>query len=110
MGIDAVMKTRYIGISTESSFDWKVPIKAISSKVSRAIGSLKHARNFLPQDTLKTLYEGIIEPHFPYYCSVWGWWGRTELNKLQKLPIRATRIVRNSSYDAPSKLLLHKLE
>jgi len=63
MGIDAVMKTRYIGISTESSFDWKVPIKAISSKVSRAIEFLKHARNF--QDTLKTLYEGIIEPHFP---------------------------------------------
>ena len=104
------MKTRYLGVNIDSSFDWKVHIKAISSKVSRAIGFLTHARNLLAQDTLKTLYKGIVEPHFRYCCSVWGCCGKTELNQLQKLQNRAARIVTNSSYDAPSKPLLYERE
>ena len=108
-GLDTVTNTKYLGVNIDSSLDWKEHIKAISSKVSRAIGSLKHARGFLPQDTLKTLYTGIVEPHFRYCCSVWGCCGKTDLNQLQKLQNRAARIVTNSSYDAPSKPLLQKL-
>ena len=104
------MNARYLGVNIDSSLDWKEHIKAISSKVSRAIGFLKHARSFFPQDTLKTLYTGIVEPHFRYCSSVWGCCWKTYLNQLQKLQIRAARIVTNSSYDAPSKPLLQKLE
>ena len=107
---DTVMNTRYLGVNIDSSLDWKDHKKAISSKVSRAIGFLKHGRSFLPQDTLKTLYTGIVEPHFRYCCSVWGYCGKTDLNQLQKFQNRAARIVTNSCYDAPSKPLLHKLE
>ena len=108
--LDTVTNTRYLGVNIDSSLDWKDYIKAISTKVSRAIGFLKYTRNFLPQDTLKTLYTGIVEPHFRYCCSVWGSCGKTDLNQLQKLQNRATRIMTNSSYDAPSKPLLQKLE
>ena len=55
-GLDTVTNTRYLGVNIDSSLDWKEHIKAISSKVARAIGFLKHARSFLPQDTLKTLH------------------------------------------------------
>ena len=105
-----VMSTRYLGVNIDSSLDGKDHIKVISSKVSRAIGFLKHARNFLPQDTLKTLYPGIVELHFRYCFSVWGCCGKTDLSQLQKLQNRAVRIVRNSSYDAQSRPLFHKLE
>ena len=83
--LDTVTNTRYLGVTIDSSFDWKDQIKAISTKVSRAIGFLKYTRNFLPQDTLKTLYTGIVEPHFRYYCSILGSCGKTDLNQLQKL-------------------------
>ena len=85
MELDTVMKTRYLCVNIDSSLDWKVHIKVISSKVFRANGFLKHARNFLPQDTLITLYKGIAELHFRYCCSVWGCCGKTELNQWQKL-------------------------
>ena len=74
------------------------------------IGFLKHAGNFLPQDTLKTLYTGIVQPHFRYCCTVWGCCGKTELNHLQNPQNRAARIVTNSSYDTRSKPLFNKLE
>ena len=46
-------------------------IKTALAKVSKAIGFLRHAKAFLPQETLKTLYTGIVEPHFRYCCSFW---------------------------------------
>ena len=104
-----VQNTKYLCVQIDSSLDWKEKIKAVSVKVSRALGFLKHAKNFLPRETLRTLYKGIVEPHFRYCCSLWGCAGSTEIKQLQKLRNRAARIVTNSSYDASSKKLLEEL-
>ena len=89
----------------DCSLDWKEQIKAVSSKVSRAVGFLRHAKSFLPKETLQTPYTGIVEPHLGYCCSVWGCAGLSEINQLQKLQTRAARIITNSSFDTPSKLI-----
>ena len=83
----------------DCSLDWKEQIMAVSTKVSRVIGFLRHAKSFLPIASLKTLYTGIVEPHFRYCCSVWGCAGSTDINQLQKLQNRAARIITNSSFD-----------
>ena len=67
------------------------------------------ANTFLPQETLKTLYRGIVEPHFRYCCSVWGFAGSSELNRQQKQQNRAERILTNSSSDTPSRQLIDML-
>ena len=95
--LDLVQKTKYLGVQIDSSLDWKEQIKVISTKVSRAVGFLKHAKSFLPKESLVTLYTGIVEPHLRYCCSVWGCAGSTEINRLQKLQNRAARIITNSS-------------
>ena len=76
---------------------------------TRAVGLLKYAKRFLPQNSLKTLYTSIVEPHFRYCCAVWGCCGTTEISKLQKLQNRAARIITNSSFDASSKPLIQNL-
>ncbi len=93
----------------DCSLDWKEQIKSISTKVSRAVGFLKHAKKYLPRETLVTLYKSLVEPHFRYCCSVWGCCGSTGINQLQKLQNRAARIVTNSSFDAPSGPLIEIL-
>ena len=99
----------YLGLQIDCSLDWKEQIKTVSAKVSRAVGFLKHAKSFLPKETLQTLYTGIVEPHFRYCCSVWGCAGSSEINQLQKLQKRAARIITNSSFDAPSRPLIEEL-
>ena len=84
-------------------------INAVATKVSRAIGFLRHAKSFLPKASLKTLYTGIVEPHFRYCCSVWGCAGSSNINQLQKLQNRAARIITNSSFDTPSRPLIAEL-
>ena len=53
------------------------------------------------------MYKSLIEPHFRYYCAVWGTTGITALQKLQKLQSGAARIA--SPYDAHSEPLMHAL-
>ena len=66
--LEVVKKTKYLGLQIDCSMGWKKQIKAVSSKVSRAVGCLKHAKSFLPKETLQTLYKGIVESQFRYCC------------------------------------------
>ncbi len=36
--LEVVQKTKYLGVQIDNSLDWEAQIKAISTKVSRAIG------------------------------------------------------------------------
>ena len=96
-------------VKVDNSLDWKEHIKAVSTKLSRAIGFLKHAKNILAIASLKTLYSSIVEPHFRYCCSVWGCCGKTDIDQLQKLQSRTARIATNSSFDAPNWPLIGSL-
>ena len=107
--LEVIQKNEYLGVVIENSLNWKEHIRSISAKVSKATGFLRHAKAFLPQETLKTLYTGIVKPHFRYCCSVWGCDGSTEINQLQKLQHRAARILTNSSFGTPSRPLIDML-
>ena len=107
--LEVVQTTKYLGLQIDCSLDWKEQIKAVCMKVSRAIGFLRHAKYFLPLASLKTLYTGIVEPHFRYCCSVWGCAGSTDISQLQKLQNRAARIITKSSFDTPSRPLIVEL-
>ena len=107
--LEVVDTTKYLGLQIDNSLDWKHHISVLSSKISRAIGFLKHAKSILPLETLLKLYAGIVEPHFRYCCSVWGCCGTSEKTHLQKLQNRAARIITNSSFDAPGIPLVRRL-
>ena len=81
----------------------------ILRNVSRALGVLKHAKTFLPQNILKNLHISIIEPHFRYCSSVWGCCNTTHINILQKLQNREVRMITNSAFDTPTNPLLANL-
>ena len=100
-----IQKNKYLGAVIDNSLNWKEHMRSVSAKVSKAIGFLRRAKAFLPQETLKTLYTSIAEPYFRYCCSVWGCAGSTEIHQLQKLQHRAARILTNSSFGTPSRPL-----
>ena len=107
--LEIIKINKHFGVLIDTSLNWKEHIKTVTAKVSKAFGHLRHAKAILPQVTLKTLYTGIVESHFRYCCSVWGCAGSTEMNQLQKLHCRAARILTNSSFGTPSRLLIDML-
>ena len=97
------------GVIIERSLSWEEHINVLHTKVARAIGFLKCARKFLPQNTLGKMYRGIGEPHFRYCCSVWECCGATKLLTLRKFQNRAARIVTKSKFDTPAMELICNL-
>jgi len=63
----------------------------------------------VPQSTLLSIYNSLVEPHFDYYSLVWGNSDKTSSNKLQKLQNRAAQVITSLSYDADVDSLFHKL-
>ena len=91
--IDVVANAKYLGIQLGKHLLWDEHTKALRSKISRSLGFLKYAKKLLPKHTLNQMYRGIVEPHFRYWCSVWGNCGDSRLSMLQKLQNRAARIL-----------------
>ena len=81
--LEVVQQTKNLGVQIDCCLNWKEQVKAVSTKVSRAIGFLRRAKSFLPLASLKTPYTGIVEPHFRYCCSVCGCAGSTDINQLK---------------------------
>ena len=67
------------------------------------------SKNYLPQETLKILYNSLIETHFRYGNIIWGNCRETFLTRLQKLQNRAARIITGSDYDTPAEPLTEQL-
>ncbi len=73
--------------------------KNICKKITSGISALRRIKPFVDKDTLISIYNAIVRPHFDYCCEVWNVLGETQSNKLQKLQNRAARIIMNMSND-----------
>ena len=103
-------KTKYLGIIVDS-LTWNEQIDFISTKIKRNVRMMKRVRDFIPKDSLITLYKSLVEPYFRYCNTVWGRCGKSYIDKLQTLQNIAARIVTRVSYqDTDHAILLRELE
>ena len=49
--LEVVDTTKYLRLQIDNSIDWKYHVSVLSSKVSKAVGFLKHAKSILPLET-----------------------------------------------------------
>ena len=68
-------------------------IEHVSKKIRRGIGVLKRLRNVIPRGSALSLHKTLIEPHFRYCNTVWGYCNETLKEKFQILQKRAARVV-----------------
>ena len=99
--LDCVQSIKYRAVHIDNTLDWRKHTQEVSKKISRSLGLIKYAKRFLPLESLKNLYTDLVDPHFRYYCAVWG---VCEIQELQMLQNRAARIITGRNYDAPKNL------
>ena len=100
---------KYLGFFIDENLDWNIMLAMFSRKFLQVYQFLSMSKNYLPQGTLKILYNSLIETHFRYGNIIWGNCGETFLTRLQKLQNRAARIITGSDYDTPAELLIEQL-
>ena len=107
--IEQVSSTKSLGVYIDQNLSWNIHIDTLAKKIASGIGAMKRSRPFVPFETLLTIYNSLVQPHFDYCSVVWGNCNKTLSNKLQKLQNRAARILTYSSYDANADCLMEKL-
>ena len=107
--IKHVSSTKSLGVHIDVNLSWNVHIETIAKKIESGLGALKRCRRFVPQSTLHSVFNALIQPHFHYCSVVWGHCNKTLSYKLQKLQNRAARIRAFSSSDTNAGLLFERL-
>ena len=102
MKLKQVQHCRVLGIEIDEHLTWDQHIDSIANKVSSGIGATKRIREFVDQDTLVSIYNAIVQPHFNYCSEVWDNLGQVNSRRLQKVQNRAARLITNMSNDTPA--------
>ena len=69
--IKQVFKSRVLGVDIDNKLKWTNHIDIVSKKVSSGIGAMRRIRDFVDRDTLISVYNALIRPHFDYCSEVW---------------------------------------
>ena len=91
-------KIKYLGINTDESLNWEEQYKTAKNKLKGGISSLRKLKDILPQRKLEQVYKTLFESHLRYGDIVWNTLSNTKLSKLQRLQIRARKLVQNAKY------------
>ncbi len=92
--------TKFLGVLLDENLTWKMHLKHINTKISRAMFSIKQVKNMLPLDSLRTLYFSMIHPHLSYGILAWGNATTSNLKHTITLQKRAIRLINRSAYNS----------
>ena len=104
-----VYSKKTLGVLIDDNLCWNEQIDNISKKVSKGIGMLRRAKPFVSFETLKYIYQALVQPSFDYCSMVWGNCGEDSKEKLQRLQNRAARVITGDTYEIRSTDILKKL-
>ena len=100
---------KFLGVYIDPNTNFRYHIKYIRRKILNSIFVLKRLKNFLPQESLRTLYFSLVHSHINYCLPVWSSCLPSDLNAILLLQKKAVRIVTNSSYNEHTPPLFKQL-
>ena len=105
--IHRVSDTKDLGIIVSEDLKWAKHISMCTKKANRMVGLIKHTFSFMDKDMFLVLYRSLIRPLLEYCPQIWSPYYNKDINMLEKVQRRATKLV-PSLYDLPyDQRLLH---
>ena len=96
--IQRVTSTKFLGVTIHENLSWKLHIAEICSKMMKAVGIMNRMKTFLPQHTLKMLYNTLVAPHMTYSCEVWGTTYPSNITKIVTIQKKSLRIINRLNF------------
>ena len=81
--VQQVSSAKYLGMLIDSTLKWDLHIDNMVKKISAKIAILRSLRKIVPVETLKLLYNAIVQPHFDYADVVYDNGLKTDTDRLQ---------------------------
>ena len=94
---DGVQSIKYLGVHIDNTLDWKKRIQEVPKKISRSLGLIKYAKQFLSLSHLKTFTPAWLIHISATVAQSGGVCGLADIQQLQKFENRAARIITGGS-------------
>ena len=107
--IERVKVSKFLGLHVDDKLSWKSHINTVQSKLSRTLPAMYHARPFVNDSTLRTIYNALFLPHLSYCSEIWGNTYISSLSKIITTQKKAIRLVCRTGKYTPSTPLFKKL-
>ena len=91
--ITAVTETKDLGITVSDDLKWAKHISTCVKKANRMIGLIKNTFTYMDKDMFITLYKSLVRPLLEYCPQVWNPHMLKDIESLEKVQRRATKIV-----------------
>ena len=108
--INAVNKTKYLGIYLDEHLTWNFQLNQIKTKLSRSCGLLAKWRYHVKTELLGTVSFAIFDSALRYAVQVWGQHRNQTFKEIEKLQENAIRIMSFKGRNDHINSLLKKLE
>jgi hypothetical protein len=89
---------KLLGVLFDEYLSFDAHITHLCAKISKSLFCINRIKNFVNQDTRKTLYCAMVHSHLVYCINVYGCANSTSLNKLKIKQKEAIRIIANAGF------------
>ena len=108
--IETVKEEKDLGVLFTDKLSFSKYICNAAAKANRVLGLIKKSFNYITKESFLVLYKSYVRPHLEYCAQVWSPYLQKDIDVLEKVQRRATKIVpglENLSYE--NRLLELKL-
>ena len=98
--IQDVSEEKDLGVHISEDIKWALHISEAVKNANRMIGMIKHTFTYMNKKMFLTLYKSLVRPHLEYCPQVWNPTLKKDIDELEKVQRRATKLV-PELYDIP---------
>ena len=99
-----ILIERDLGIQIENNLKWERQVRVAASKANGVLAQIKNAFSYLDPKCAKLLYTSLVRPHLEYANAVWNPYFVKDIEALEKVQHRATKIPRFSKLSYEERL------
>ena len=91
-----------------NNLKWSVQVDKAAKTANSVLAQIKNSFTYFEAETVILLYVALVRPHLEFAISVWNPYFRKDVDKLEQIQHKATRLVpilKNKSYSFRLSLL-----
>ena len=99
--LDQVATEKDIGVTFDSRLNFYEHANIAANRGNKIMGVIRRSYTHLDETTFRLLFVALVRPHLEYAQPVWQPYHRAQINQLEKVQRRATKLIptlRNLSY------------
>ena len=97
-----------LGVLFQKDLKWSKQCNKVVNTTNKILGMIKRTFTYLDIDSFVQLYKSLVRPHIDYCIQVWRPYLQKDIDALEKIQRRATRmlpVLREKSYEDRLKIL-----